>query len=366
MPPPVDTDSPKMELDSASGSRWWGFRELVKARLKEFIREPEAVFWVYGFPILMTLLLGIAFRNKPIEKFRIDVIEGPEGNRVVAALADKPTFEVKVVSTEESRLRLRTGKTDLQVQASVEPPTNYRYTFDPGRTESALARDKVNDVLQRSLGRKDVGGASNIEFNEPGGRYVDFLVPGLLGMGLMGGGLWGVGYVIVDMRLRKTLKRYLATPLSRSQFLGAIMTSRMLFMVPEIVILLFFSWIFFDVKIYGSWLAVLALILIGAGCFAGIGLAVASRARTIESVNGLMNLVMLPMWTLSGIFFSSERFPDSVQPLIKILPLTALNDSLRAVINEGAPLATQAVPIAVMLIWGTSMFWLGLKLFRWS
>ena len=149
---------------------------------------------------------------------------------------------------------------------------------------------------------------------DPGGRYIDFLVPGLLGMSLMGGGMWGVGFVTVDMRIRKLLKRLLATPMRKSEFLAGIMLSRLLFMVPEVLVLLVFARLAFGVRNQGSVLSLLVLIVLGAFSFAGIGLLVASRAKTVEAVSGLMNLVMLPMWMLSGIFFSPERFPKWRSP----------------------------------------------------
>jgi ABC-type multidrug transport system permease subunit len=185
-------------------------------------------------------------------------------------------------------------------------------------------------------------------------------------MSLMGGGLWGVGFVTVDMRIRKLLKRFLATPMKKSQFLAAVMISRLLFMVPEVIIILVFARLAFNVVNHGSELSVVVLILLGAFTFSGLGLLVASRAKTLEAVSGLMNLVMLPMWILSGIFFSSDRFPEAFQPVVKALPLTPLIDALRAVMLEGASLASQLPQIAIMAAWGVTTFVLALRLFRWQ
>lgn len=339
--------------------------QIVLARLREFYREPEAVFWVYGFPILMVVGLGIAFRNQPIEKVTVDVEQNSSADAVVAALVKQPRFVAAVYPEAEARARLRTGKADLVVVASPGDPPSYEYVFDPSRPASQLARDAVDDALERAAGRQDVVKTTNREFNEPGGRYIDFLVPGLLGMSLMGGGLWGVGFVTVDLRIRKLLKRFLATPMRKSTFLSGIMLSRMLFMVPEVLVLLVFARFAFDVRIFGSVAAVVLLILLGAVMFSGLGLLVAARPRTLEAVSGLMNLVMLPMWMLSGIFFSSDRFPEAVQPAIKLLPLTALIDALRAVMQDGAPLASQWSPIAIMLVWSVVSFFLALRFFRW-
>ena len=339
--------------------------QLVLARLREFYRQPEAVFWVYGFPVLMTVGLGIAFRNKPVERITVDIERGATAEETHKSLKADPRFVASVRNADECRLRMRTGRTELVVSAASETAPQYDYFFDPTRPESLLARNAVDDALQRAAGRRDVATAVDHPLDEPGGRYIDFLVPGLLGMSLMGGGLWGVGYVIVDMRIRKLLKRFLATPMRRSDFLAAVMISRMLFIIPEVLIILVFARFAFGVVIYGNLLSLIFLIFLGSLCFAGVGLLVASRAQTLETVSGLMNLVMLPMWLLSGVFFSSERFPDVVQPAVKILPLTLLNDALRGVMLEGATLASQWVEVAGLAAWGAVTFGLALRWFRW-
>jgi ABC-2 type transport system permease protein len=369
-----DSSNPPLHSDRASRQPGYSpMRNLVLARLREFLREPEAVFWVYGFPIVMVVALGIAFRNKPVDTITVEVVDnGSPARWATEALESQPRFETAENSEDEARRRLRTGKTDLVVAVS-EPQTTsgnegrqFKFFYDPTRPESVIARNAVDDALQRAAGRKDVATSGDELLDEPGARYIDFLVPGLLGMSLMGGGLWGVGFVTVDMRIRKLLKRFLATPMKKSQFLGGIIISRMVFMIPEVIILLVFARYAFDVRIHGSLLDVLLLILLGASAFSGLGLLVASRAKTIEAVSGLMNLVMLPMWMLSGIFFSSERFPDAAQPFIKALPLTPLNDMLRAVMLEGSSLANHLPQIAILAGWGIVTFALGLRWFRWT
>lgn len=348
------------DRDSRPSPLW----QLVLARLREFYREPEAVFWVYGFPILLTVALGIAFRNKPVEHITVDVIEGPGSTTIVDSLRKVDKFTVQAVDHNAGRLRLRTGRTELVVVPGSAGGVEYLSV--PTRPESRIALKEVDDSLQRSAGRKDPVSSTTLELDEPGGRYIDFLVPGLLGMGLMGGGLWGVGFAIVDLRLRKLLKRFLATPMKKTDFLGAILISRLVFMIPEVLILLVFARFVFGVVIEGSVFAVVFLVILGAFTFAGIGLLVACRAKTLEAVSGLMNLVMLPMWVLSGIFFSSERFPDAAQPFIKLIPLTPLINSLRAVMLEGASLTSQASEIAILIGWGVLTFVLGLLWFRWN
>ncbi|MCC7083828.1 MAG: ABC transporter permease [Pirellulales bacterium] len=348
---------------------YWPLWQLVRSRLTEFVREPEALFWVYGFPILMTVALGIAFRNQPVEQVVVAIIDNSSAADTQQALVSTKTderFKATILSMDVARLKLRTGKTDLVVIAShVDGTLQYQYLFDPTRPQSVLARNAVDDQLQRSAGRKDVATTRTIKVEEPGSRYIDFLVPGLLGMSLMGGGLWGVGFVTVDMRIRKLLKRFLATPMKKSHFLAAIMISRLTFMVPEVLIILIFARYAFHVVNHGSVAAVIVLILLGAFTFSGIGLLVASRAKTLEAVSGLMNLVMLPMWIMSGIFFSSERFPEAFQPIVQALPLTPLIDALRAVMLEGASLASQTSRLLALAAWGSITFVLSLRLFRW-
>jgi ABC-type multidrug transport system permease subunit len=336
--------------------------QLILARLREFYRQPERVFWVYGFPILTMVALGIAFRNKEVQKVSVDVIEGPLAQTTVSAFPGQ-FFTAKVFDAETCRRRLRTGKTDLVVEATG--PGRCAFHYDRSRPESAIARDKTDDALQRAAGRADVARVADNQVSEPGGRYIDFLVPGLVGASIMGGGLWGVAFVAVDLRMRNLLKRFLATPMRRSYFLIAIMASRLAFKITEVILLLLCAYFIFDVAVRGSILVVAMLILVGAVTFSGIGLLVGCRARTLEAVSGLMNAVMLPMWTLSGIFFASDRFPAVAQPFIKVLPLTALIDALRAVMLEGKSLLVVWPQVAVMAAWSIITFVLALRWFRW-
>ena len=243
---------------------------------------------------------------------------------------------------------------------------SYSLRFDPTRPESRTARLIVDDVLQRARGRTDIVSIGEEKITEPGARYVDFLVPGLIGMNLMGSGLGGLGFTIVIARSRKLLKRLAATPMRRSHYLLSFMLSRLVFLLFEVAAVVVFAWLVFGFSVRGSWLSLSLITLLGGFTFSGIGLLVAARPTTIEGVSGLMNFIMLPMWLLSGTFFSSERFPQVFQPFIKALPLTALNTLLRAVMNEGAPLAANWIHVAILLSWLLVSFVVALKIFRWQ
>jgi ABC-2 type transport system permease protein len=351
--------------------RYWPLWQLISCRMREFLREPEAWVWTYGFPLLVTVALGIAFRNQPATQVVVDVVEGPQAEATQKTLNDaagQQKFKAAIFSTNQAAERLRTGKTDVIVvaeQADGSAP-QYEYRFDPTRPQSVLARNAMDDELQRAAGRKDPAEVQSVAVDEPGGRYIDFLVPGLLGVNLLGGGLWGVGFVTVEMRIRKLLKRFLATPMKKWQFLISVMSSRFLFSVLQAIILLVFARYVFGVVNQGSTLALAVLIVLGSAMFFGVGVLIASRAKTQDAIFGLMNLVQLPMWILSGIFFSSDRFPAAMQPFIKILPLTPLIDSMRAVMLEGATLMSQAAALGIMIAWCIGSFALGLRLFRWQ
>jgi ABC-type multidrug transport system permease subunit len=339
-------------------------KELLACRMRSFIREPDAVFWTYVFPLLMIVGLGIAFRTKPPERVRVEVVDGARASVAVEALrAAGDEFEVNVHPEAEARERLRRGRSDIVVTVEAQ---GYKYRFDPARPECVLARSKVDVALQRAAGRQDVLVATEELVKEPGARYIDFLVPGLMGMNLLSGGLWGVGFVTVDMRVRKLLKRLVASPMRKRDMLISLLGGRMLFTLPEIGVVLLAGVLIFKIHLVGNILSVIITAVIGALSFAGIGLLLASRAERIEVIIGLVNVVMLPMWLLSGVFFAYERFPEVLHPYIRLLPLTQLIDALRAVILDGASLASQWFALLYLLTVGVVCYVLALRWFRWT
>lgn len=336
--------------------------QLSLARLREFIREPEALFWVFFFPILMTIALGLAFRGGSPQEVFVGVQEGPSAETLAAALDADPGVRASVLAEGDARAALRRGA----VAVVVVPGDPWTFWFDPTRPESREARLIADDVLQRAHGREAAHRTATREMREPGSRYIDFVVPGLLGLNLMGTGMWGIGFNIVQARSKRLLKRMTATPMPRSYFLLAHVIGRLVFLVPEVVLIVGFAVLVFDVPIYGSLLALAVVNIVGTFTFAGLGLLVASRAQTIEGVSGLMNVVMLPMWIASGVFFSTERFPPFLQPAIQALPLTAINDALRGVMLEGSSLLSLAPELAIASAWAIVSFALALVLFRWK
>jgi ABC-2 type transport system permease protein len=359
-------------------NRWSAYEHLLLARIKEMQREPEVIFWVFLFPLLLAFGLGIAFRSRPASVPSVAIAAGPGASAVLEKAQRSPqSLHAQIVDESEALNGFRLGRYDLVIIPGDGPgdgrPENggpgeggVEYRYDPARPESVLARAQADDALQAAAGRANLLPTSARASSEPGARYIDFLIPGLIGMNLMNSGMWGVGFALVDYRQRKLLKRYVATPMRRSDFLLALTTSRLVLMIVELGLLLGFGVFVFHMRVAGSWLAIVLLGALGAAAFAGLGLLTASRAQKIETVSGLINLVMMPMWVFSGVFFSYERFPAAVHPLIRALPLTALNDALRATILEGAPLTAQAGRLAVLIAWTAVSFLLALSWFRWT
>lgn len=336
--------------------------QLTRVRLLEFVREPEVLFWVFVFPVLMALGLGIAFRNRPAASLAVAVQEGRGAVELATRLDGFPDLRVRVLESEEARNELRTGKVALV----IIPGDSVIYVFDPTRSESQLARRAVDDAVQRSGGRTDPIPIGERHLTEPGSRYIDFLIPGLLGLNLMGSGMWGIGFNIVQARRKKLLKRLLATPMRKSQYLLSYVLSRFVFMLVEVAALVGFGWLVFGVRVHGSLIDLLIVSVVGALAFAGMGMLVASRARTLEGVSGMMNLVMMPMWIFSGVFFSYTRFPEAFQPFIKLLPLTPLLEALRSTMTDGAPLSANLGQLVAIAVWGLLSFGIALKIFRWN
>jgi ABC-type polysaccharide/polyol phosphate export permease len=342
-----------------------GLRALILTRFREFFREPEAVFWVYVFPILLATGLGIAFRSRPPDRVTVGW-GGWRGERaeLLSALELDSTMVVRRFSdSADADAALRNGKVALMV---VPGDLGLSYRFDDTRPEATVARLRVDDALQRAAGRAQVLGTTDQMVRERGSRYIDFLLPGLLGMNLMGSGIWGSGFAIVDARKKKLLKRLAATPMKRSDYLASFLCAQLVMLCLEVSVILGFGVLAFQVPVRGSLLSVAALCGLGALAFGGMGLMAAARPRTMEGASGLMNLIMMPMWVLSGVFFSSSRFPDAVQPVIHALPLTAVVDGLRAIMLEGATLAAISGELLVLGVWLVAGFAIALRIFRWQ
>ena len=340
--------------------------ELSLLRLREFIREPEAVFWTFIFPLLLAAGLGIAFRNRPAETVKVGVIaeSSATGESTAAALRTSEQLVVdRFVNDSAATRALQSGTVALVIARDSAGAVEYR--FDPARPEARTARLLANETVQRAAGRGDPVAVSDAEITARGSRYIDFLIPGLLGLNIMGGGIWSIAFSIVTARNKKLLKRLVATPMSRGEYLFSFLLSRIGFLVIEVIVLVGFGALVFDVPVRGSWATLGIVCLVAALTFSAIGLLVSSRAKTVEAVSGLSNLVMLPMWIFSGVFFASTNFPAAFQPVIQALPLTLTVNALRETMLHGASLGAISGQIAVLGAWLVISFVVALRIFRW-
>jgi len=336
--------------------------ELTKTRLREFLRERGTLFWVFGFPLLMAVGLGLAFRNRPAELPRIAVVTSSTSPSLEALLAS-PGLHAERMTRTVANKALATAKVDLVVE-QVGPDLEFR--FDPTQDRAPLARLAAKDILERAAGRTDRVAARERQVNEPGSRYIDFLLPGLIGLNLMGSSMWGVGYNLVLARKRRLLRRYAVTPMRRSDFLLSYLMSRCIFLALELALLIAFGALVFGTVVRGSYAALAVVSVLAAASFAGLSLIIGARVDNLEAANGWMNFVQLPMWVLSGAFFAYERFPEWLHQPIRLLPLTAVNDALRRIFNEGASLGSCWPELLVLGAWCAFGFGVSLKYFRWQ
>lgn len=346
--------------------RWQALVQLVSCRLREFLREPEVIFWVYGFPLILAVSLGWAFSDKAPPGPTMDIQDTPDKKRAedLAALLDderwgseKPTVEVH--TKEECKARAGRGETALYL---IPHADRIEYVYDPARKESVQARYWIEALLSRKTLRNDT--ANDTKMTDYGRRYIDFLLPGLIGANIMGGGLFGIGFALVDMRVRKLFKRFVATPMRHSDFLLSMLISRLFFLVPEMAVLLTVGYFWYEVPIRSP-LSLIVVIFIGTASFAGIGMLMGCRTEKTETASGTINLLIMPQWIFSGVLFSSKNFPAEAQPFIQALPLTQLNDAMREVMLEGQTLADVWWRLLILLAYGVVTFALALRFFKW-
>jgi ABC-2 type transport system permease protein len=340
----------------------WPLGQLFLMRMRALWREPSALFWVFVFPMLISITLGLAFRNQGLAKLTVAVVEGEGSQKVLSQLSATPGLQTEVMSLPDARKAMSSGRVSLVVVAGTPPSL----LVDPLVPEGRAARLLAIDTLQRMAGRTDAIQLPEEKVTTPGRRYIDFLIPGLLGFGLMSSSVWGLGWGLVQMRMGKLLKRLVATPMRKADLLASFILSRLLLALVETAFFLTFARFLFGVHVAGSLVSFFLIAAAGALSFGGLGLLVASRAQNSETAGGLMNLVTLPMTVLSGVFFSASHFPGWMQPLVKALPLTAVIDSLRAISIGGASILSQGGPLLVLLLWGVLAFVLALRVFRWN
>src|ERR1017187_8077809 len=333
--------------------------QLTMVRFLLILREPEAIFWIFIFPILLALGLGIAFRNRPADVLQVAATT----TRLTRALAADKGLTAITLDEAAGTHALATGNILL---LAVQTPQGVAYKFDETNPYARTARLLADRAVQTAAGQPQAVPFENRLIHETGARYIDFVVPGLLGMNLMGSAMWGLGFSIVEARQKNLLKRLVASPMPRWQYLASFLLSRLIMLVIEVGVFLGFARVAFGVPFRGPLLELGFLCVLTSLAFSALGLLVASRARTMEAASGLMNLVMLPMWILSGVFFSASRFPTVIQPVVRALPLTAAIDAMRGNMLQGVALRQLVAPVGILLVWLAGPYAVSLKIFRWK
>lgn len=355
-------------------------RYLVDMHFKEFWREPGIIFWAILFPVLMALGLGSAFTEKREMIKTIAFVQEDKrpSDKWMEFTAQSETIKDSIVSKKlgseklgftEYRFRavtwdeairmLKKGKTNVIIKQTHD---SLEYHFDPLNPEAQVTYLQLSSAVNG----EELSDTSSIKPTEQAGtRYIDFLIPGLVAWGIMMSCMWGISYNNIDKRIRKLLRRMVATPMKKSNYMIAQFISRLSLGAMEASILIIFSWWIFDVQIQGSLLALILMFIAGHIAFNGIAILVSSRTDNSQIANGLINLVVMPMMILSGIFFSYHNFPDWMVNIIELLPLTMLADNIRNVFIEGATVF-EVLPKAVALtIIGLAFMIPGLRVYKW-
>jgi ABC-2 type transport system permease protein len=334
--------------------------QLMLWTLRGFIREPATLFWTVGFPILMTLTLGqISGRSHEL-RANVAVLAAPgEEARAAAWLLTAPggdKIHWSVLAESGLPRALATGKVRLGVERPWDPEQR-RWRFDPANESALAAYHALRDLLDKRPG--DVTAV-----DVPGGRYIDFLLPGLLALGLVNACLWGIGWNLVEMREKRLLRLMLATPLSPSTFFGALFLGRLILALGEMAVLLAFSRLFFGIQVQGSYSALAALWFSGLAAFFGLGVLVGCRTASAGVGQGLVNAVTIPVFVISGVFFGLDNFPPGLQTLFRCFPPTLLVDATRTVMSAGGGWSDVAVPMGALLAMGLGCYLLGRRFFR--
>lgn len=338
--------------------------QLVINNFRVFFREPAIIFWAVLFPIIMAWVLGIAFSSKG-ESLRTVYVTGSQapqiltGEKVFAEDTGNPSrIRFKQTSEDEALQAIRRGVIVLYVEVRDD---SLIYHFDPMNSDAQV----THLVLERGIEERKTSNSIVSPLRTRGTRYIEFLVPGLIALGIMNSCIWGIGWSLIETRMKKLLRRMVATPMKKSVFLTSYIVTRIVLGGFETLLLLLFARLYFHTEISGSLLAFVIVFLAGIFAFSGIAILVASRTSKTEVANGLVNLVTLPMMILSGIFFNYHNFPDWAVPVIEVLPLTLLADSIRAVFIDAGGLAEVMKPVAILCTTGLVTFVAGLKFFRW-
>jgi len=360
---------------------------LIRAHLLEILREPGVIFWGIVFPVLMAWGLGIAFTQKNELTRKVAIVRyysndhhsnesklfnflqhnaKTKKTEHSIDLKNKKLGNISVIfietNWEEAYKMLKKGTISLILEDHAD---DIKYHFDPANSEALSLYQNISNLFQYGINTYTASEAEIKPLTITGTRYIDFLIPGMLSMGIMMSCTWGISYTLIERRSKKLLRRMVATPMKKSNLLISLITARVIMNFLDASVLLLFAWLYFHIQIQGSILALLVLMLAGNMAFSGISILISSHTANPEIGNGIINAVVTPMMVVSGVFFSYHNFPDWSIPFIQYLPLTILADAVRSVFNEGFTLINVYIETIILSITGIVCFIAGLKIFKW-
>lgn len=355
------------------------FNQLFITSLREWSRDPTAMMWTLVFPVMITLFLGIVFASEKLT-FRIGVVnqDGIAGEALVSRFDAHPAFDVTTGSHAREMDALRDGKRRAVVvipagaaQAPDAAQVPVAVYYDPGHQNAPLILSAVQDVIA-GMNAQITGVSPPLvmqpqTFSADEFRRIDYMLPGILSMGLMQLGLFATAPLLVSLRERHVLRRMSVTPLRRTTLLAAQIAFRLIIAVLQMAVLVIIGILMYGMRVNLAHLpGIIGFTMLGGSVFVALSYLLAAFARTEEAVQGLVGLPNLLFMMLSGIFFPVENMPGWARPLVDAVPLTYLADALRQLIVDAPPLYSLPTDAAVLIAWLVICGALAVRYFRWE
>ncbi len=362
------------------------FKGVFIANYKQFVRDRGALFFSFIFPIMFILIFGWAFSDPGVATFDVALVD--EGSPVTAGaieeglrqviIDDNSVFEVEAGELEKSLDSLRNGDIDAVIvipgdmDSSVDAhsPDNLDVYYDPSQTYNQqimvpILNEVINQVDRIIQGAPVIINLEEHSIQTKELRYIDYLVPGILGMSLMFTGIFG-GVPVIQQRQAGIIRRLGCTPLRRSMLVFGDLVFRMIIVILTAAIIVGVGRLIFDVQMVGNWFSLCGIVILGTLVFSCIGYLIAAFVKTEEGAIPIINAITFPMMFLSGTFFEVTNMPSFIQPVVDVLPLTYVSDALRQIMVDGVPLHSMGIDIAVMVGWTAACLAVTIRFFRWD
>ncbi len=358
---------------------------ITKASLRAIFRSPSSVIFGFAFPFIFILVFGFMGNGSLMKSYKVAIDSSADTtNQLFLALKNTPGLTIKKYADRKSlEYDLQHGKIagviNIQKNPSLTPP----YIFTLKSTTSSndqwpqfkvLAETVINKVSNEKYPNRPAYAEFDFDFTKDirvirEYKTIDFVLPGQLGFSLLASGVFGVAFMFFNLRNTLVLKRFFATPISRTYIILGEMFSRVIFqMLTAVIIILAGKFLFGFTLIYGfeTFIELLILSFIGLVVFMGFGFIVSGLAKSDNTIPPFANLITLPQFLIGGTFFSIDVFPKWLQWIAQAMPLTHLNNALRAVAFEGSNLWDERWEIAILLLWGIVVYAISIKVFKWE